>query len=68
MTAGGHGTWSAQGYEGQSIALCPAADLVVVRLGKTPAEHSADLREWRGRLVDAVVGGDTRRRVAQAPW
>jgi len=47
------GTFWANGYEGQSILVCPALDLVVVRLGKTPAERSADLHRWRLAVVDA---------------
>ena len=31
------GTFRASGYEGQTITICPALDLVLVRLGKTPA-------------------------------
>jgi CubicO group peptidase (beta-lactamase class C family) len=33
----GLGTFACDGYEGQRIVLVPALDLVVVRLGKTPA-------------------------------
>lgn len=33
----GLGTFACHGYEGQRITLVPARDLVVVRLGKTPA-------------------------------
>lgn len=50
----GRGTFSAHGYEGQRITVCPALDAVVVRLGKTPAEHSPDLQAWMGRLLDAI--------------
>ena len=32
------GTFAAHGYEGQYIVVCPERELVVVRLGKTPAE------------------------------
>ena len=49
------GTFWAQGYEGQSIVVCPAADLVLVRLGKTPAERAAVLRDWRHEVVDAFA-------------
>ena len=49
------GTFWAQGYEGQSIVVCPAADLILVRLGKTPAERSLPLRAWRHEVVDAFV-------------
>lgn len=52
----GHGTFACQGYEGQSITVCPALDLVVVRLGKTPAEHYPELRAWRGDVVAAFAG------------
>jgi CubicO group peptidase (beta-lactamase class C family) len=51
----GHGTFRCAGYEGQSITVCPAADLVVVRLGKTPAERYLDLARWRAAVVEAFV-------------
>ena len=47
-----HGTFEARGYEGQSITVHPAKDLVVVRLGRTPAERGAALRAWRRAMVD----------------
>jgi CubicO group peptidase (beta-lactamase class C family) len=47
------GTFRASGYEGQSITLCPPLDLVVVRLGKTSAEHYPDLTAWRADVVRA---------------
>jgi CubicO group peptidase (beta-lactamase class C family) len=47
------GTFRASGYEGQSITICPALDLVVVRLGKTSADHYPDLTEWRADMVAA---------------
>jgi hypothetical protein len=50
------GTFRASGYEGQSITLCPARDLIVVRLGKTPAERYPDLTRWRGAMVEAFSG------------
>jgi CubicO group peptidase (beta-lactamase class C family) len=49
------GSFWAQGYEGQSIVVCPAADLVVVRLGKTPAARALPLRQWRHDVVDAFA-------------
>lgn len=49
----GRGTFRAAGYEGQSITVCPAHDLVVVRLGKTPADHAEDLVRWRADMVAA---------------
>ena len=63
VTPDGHGTFSCQGYEGQSITVCPAADLVVVRLGKTPADRSSELRRWRAAMVGAFVAAGG----AQAP-
>ena len=47
------GTFRASGYEGQSITVCPALDLVVVRLGKTPLERTPLLRPWRATMVAA---------------
>jgi len=47
------GTFRASGYEGQSITVCPAHDLVVVRLGKTAAASYPDLTRWRAEMVRA---------------
>lgn len=48
------GSWWASGYDGQSILLCPALDLIVVRLGHTTDDAGGDaLYEWRRRVVDA---------------
>jgi CubicO group peptidase (beta-lactamase class C family) len=47
------GTFRASGYEGQSITICPALDLIVVRLGKTATEHDPDLVAWRADVVQA---------------
>jgi CubicO group peptidase (beta-lactamase class C family) len=49
------GTFRASGYEGQSITICPMLDLVVVRLGKTSAEHYPDLTAWRADMVAAFT-------------
>jgi CubicO group peptidase (beta-lactamase class C family) len=46
-----HGSFRAAGYEGQSILVCPALDLVVVRLGKTPAAQAPSLVAWRAAVV-----------------
>jgi CubicO group peptidase (beta-lactamase class C family) len=51
------GTFRASGYEGQSITICPALDLVVVRLGKTDTEHDPDLVAWRSDVVRAFAEG-----------
>jgi CubicO group peptidase (beta-lactamase class C family) len=45
------GTFSANGYEGQRIIVAPDRDLVVVRLGKTPAVDKGPLN----RLLDQIV-------------
>jgi CubicO group peptidase (beta-lactamase class C family) len=55
VTADDHGTFWANGYEGQSILVSPGNDLVVVRIGRTDASRGADLFEWRARMVDAVA-------------
>jgi CubicO group peptidase (beta-lactamase class C family) len=49
----GRGTFRASGYEGQTITVSPALDLVVVRLGKTPLEREAELPPWRAAMVEA---------------
>jgi CubicO group peptidase (beta-lactamase class C family) len=49
------GTFRASGYEGQSISVCPALDLVVVRLGKTPYEREPNLDPWRVAMVQAFA-------------
>jgi CubicO group peptidase (beta-lactamase class C family) len=50
-----HGSFCALGYDGQSILVCPGLDLVVVRLGKTPAERKEDLVRWRADVVAAFA-------------
>jgi len=45
------GTFCASGYEGQRIMVVPANDLVVVRLGKTPA-HLGDA--WKAHLEELI--------------
>jgi CubicO group peptidase (beta-lactamase class C family) len=48
------GTFWASGYEGQSIVVCPALDLVVVRLGKTLTDGDEALWGWRAALIGAL--------------
>jgi CubicO group peptidase (beta-lactamase class C family) len=48
------GRFSATGYEGQSIDVAPALDLVVVRLGRTDASLAPNLRAWRATVVSEV--------------
>lgn len=47
------GSLMAHGYEGQIVWVSPARQLVVVHLGRTPAEHGAMLRDLVWRLVSA---------------
>lgn len=47
------GTFWANGYEGQSIMVCPRLDLIVVRLGKSTKEQYPALADWRQRMLDA---------------
>lgn len=47
------GWFWANGYEGQSINVVPGSRTVVVRLGKSPVEHSEALMNWRRALVHA---------------
>jgi len=51
------GSFAAQGYEGQRTLVVPDLDLVVVRLGKTPAELKPELDAWLVGLVDALRRG-----------
>jgi CubicO group peptidase (beta-lactamase class C family) len=48
----GPGSFSAQGYEGQYIAVVPELDLVAVRNGTTPLVNKDRPKEWMARLVD----------------
>lgn len=48
------GAFAAHGYEGQYLIVVPDRDLVVVRLGKTPAELRPNLVAELRALVDAV--------------
>jgi CubicO group peptidase (beta-lactamase class C family) len=50
------GTFRASGYEGQTITLCPALDLLLVRLGKTPHANESHLVPWRAAVVEAFAG------------
>ncbi|MGO8869927.1 MAG: serine hydrolase domain-containing protein [Acidimicrobiales bacterium] len=47
------GTFWAAGHEGQFIDVCPALDLVLVRMGRTDADHAEELEAWRTRVIEA---------------
>lgn len=55
VTGDRYGTFWASGYEGQAIVVVPALDLVLVRLGKTPAERGEHLADWRARVIEAFA-------------
>ena len=46
------GSFYCNGFEGQRIVAVPPLDLVIVRLGSTPAERNADLAAWRDAIID----------------
>ncbi|MFP5322047.1 MAG: serine hydrolase domain-containing protein [Acidimicrobiia bacterium] len=57
VTGDEHGSFWANGYEGQSILVCPGQDLVVVRLGKSTIDQYPALLCWRADVVAAFAGG-----------
>jgi len=42
----GEGSFSANGYDGQYIVICPDRDLIIVRHGATPIALQPDLKAW----------------------
>ncbi len=55
VRADDYGTYWMNGYEGQMIVISPALDSIIVRLGRTPATSYDALRDWRGRLIEALA-------------
>jgi CubicO group peptidase (beta-lactamase class C family) len=53
LSPGDLGTFSANGFEGQRILIVPGLDLVLVRLGRTPATMALALQGWLAEVVDA---------------
>ena len=51
------GTFAAHGYEGQYIVVAPDRDLVLVRLGKTPADLRPNLVAVLHEIVDGYAVG-----------
>jgi CubicO group peptidase (beta-lactamase class C family) len=45
------GTFCARGYQGQYLFLVPALDLIVVRLGQTPAERAPYVFDYIRRII-----------------
>jgi len=35
--------------------VCPALDLVLVRMGRTDADHSEDVKRWRTQVIRAFA-------------
>ena len=52
----GRGTFAALGYDGQILALCPATDTIVLRLGSLGADDGPKLRAWALEVVGAFDG------------
>jgi CubicO group peptidase (beta-lactamase class C family) len=50
------GSLACHGYEGQYTIVLPDRELVVVHLGKCPAESRAELTDRLRRVIDAVDG------------
>jgi CubicO group peptidase (beta-lactamase class C family) len=49
----GPGSFSANGYDGQYIVVCPDRDLIIVRLGVTPVAAQPALKAWLKDLAAA---------------
>jgi CubicO group peptidase (beta-lactamase class C family) len=52
------GTFWAAGHDGQFVDLCPALDLVLVRLGWTGADRSIALQDWRNDVIRVFEPAD----------
>jgi len=53
-----YGSFWANGHEGQCVLVCPALDLVLVRIGRTGDEGCALLPAWREAILDAFAAAD----------
>ena len=49
------GRFWAAGHDGQFIDISPSLDLVTVRMGRTGAAHTPELRSWRASLAAAFA-------------
>ncbi len=48
----GPGSFSANGFEGQYLAVVPQKDLVVVRNGRTMSDKKENVKRWVAEIVD----------------
>jgi CubicO group peptidase (beta-lactamase class C family) len=55
LDVAGPGSFSANGYEGQHIVLCPDRDLIVVRHGATPTATQPAVKAWLRDLAAAFI-------------
>ena len=55
LTRDRHNSFSANGYEGQRLQVSKDLGLTFVRLGKTSAEHSDDLRAFYAEVADCFA-------------
>jgi len=49
------GTFWAAGHDGQFVDVCPALDLVLVRLGRTDSTRTQEVRAWRDEVIGAFA-------------
>jgi len=50
-----HGSYAANGYEGQRLQVAPELGLTFVRLGKTDAAHSEQLRNFYAEVANCFT-------------
>lgn len=55
VTGDEHGSYWANGYQGQMIVVVPALNAVIVRLGRTDASHYPELRAWRDQVIATLA-------------
>ena len=55
LNMAGPGTFSANGYEGQHIVVCPDRDLILVRHGATPTVTQPAVKAWLRDLADVFA-------------
>ncbi len=55
LNMAGQGSFSANGYQGQHIVICPDRDLIIVRHGATPTATQPAVNAWLRDLAGAFV-------------